>query len=330
MKKVLVTGATGYIGGVLTRCLLSHGYLVHALVRDPIKAQILPPEIRIFAGDLFDNAALDLALEGVEEVFHVAAYAKPWASDPQTYFRMNVEGTKNVCLAAARNSVRRLVFTSTAGVFGPSLGGAAVNEETRPRAPLRTTYEQSKVMAEAMILERVAQGQDIVIVNPSRVYGPGPSAYDNGVTKMIRLYLAGKFRFYPGDGNSIGNYVFVEDVIKGHLLAMEKGVAGERYALGGENATYRTFFEQLKAVSGVHHRMFPIPIGWMRTAAKWMQWRAEKFGTPPLLTPEWIDRFMEHWELSSAKAANHLGYQPVSLQEGLLHTVKSLQNAPEG
>lgn len=325
MKKVLITGGTGYIGGVLLNRLLEAGYSVQALIRDTGKGALLPPEVRLFKGDLFETGVLEQAMRGVEEVYHVAAFARPWAPDLSTFYRINVEGAENVFSAAAKMGVRRVVFTSTAGVFGPSLNGGPVNEAQEHRGLIRTEYDRSKSRAEAIIQKRVSEGQDIVIVNPSRVYGPGPLALNNGVTKMIRLYLAGKFRVLPGDGNSIGNYVFIEDVVRGHMLAMAHGIAGERYALGGENATYRQFFETLSRVSGVHHRMFTLPSGLMRASAEFMQLRANWFGIPPVITPEWVGRFLEHWALSAGKAEQKLGYAPISLEDGLRQTVQWLK-----
>ena len=325
MKKILITGATGFIGGALSDRLIWEGYNVQALVRNKGNVGFLSKEVRPISGDLFDKDALGHAMEGVEEVYHLAAYARPWASDPATYFRINVEGAENVFKAAATKGVRRVVFTSTAGVFGPSLDNPPVTEDSLRLTPLRTEYERSKAKAEALVQDLVKAGQDIVIVNPSRVYGPGQQTVSNGVTKMIRLYLAGKFRFYPGDGNSIGNYVFIEDVVNGHLLAMERGIAGERYALGGENASYRTFFEQLSKVSGVQNRMFPLPVSVLRVGAHLLKVRADWFGIAPMLTPEWVDRFMEHWALSTEKAEVALGYKPVSLTEGLQRTVDWLK-----
>lgn len=327
MKKVLITGATGYIGGALLNGLLKDGYSVQALIRDSGKGALLPPEVRLFKGDLFETGVLEQAMRGVEEVYHVAAFARPWAPDVSTFNRINVEGTENVLKAAAKMNVRRVVFTSTAGVFGPSLDGGPVNEAQEHRGLIHTEYDRSKSRAEAIIQKRVGEGQDIVIVNPSRVYGPGPLALDNGVTKMIRLHLTGKFRVLPGDGNSMGNYVFIEDVVKGHMLAMAHGIAGERYALGGENASFREFFEKLSRVSGIHYRMFTIPQVLMRVSAEFMQLRANWFGIPPVITPEWVGRFSEHRALSSDKAEQQLGYAPRTLEAGLHQTVQWLKQA---
>lgn len=322
----MITGATGYIGGALLDRLIEEGNTVHALVRNVGNAASLPAEAKIFEGDLFDNNALQRSMEGVEEVYHIAAYARPWAKSASVYTQLNVDAAENVFRLAAKNGVRRVVFTSTAGVFGPSLNGDPVFEDMERRAPVHTDYERSKMKAEDMIRKLVQEeGHDIVVVNPSRVYGPGKQTDSNGVTKMIKLYLSGKFRFFPGDGNSLANYVFVDDVVNGHLLAMANGIAGERYALGGENASYKAFFERLSSVSGVSRQMFPMPQGILRTGAYFMKYRAEWLGIPPLLTPEWVDRFMEHWALSTEKAQQQLGYNHVSLEKGLKRTIDWLQ-----
>ena len=142
----------------------------------------------------------------------------------------------------------------------------------------------------------------IITVNPSRVYGPGLLSDSNGVTKMIRLYLQGKFRLIPGNGESTGNYVFIDDVVEGHIQAMEKGRAGERYILGGENASFNEFFNLLAAITGKQHRMFKIPIPVMNLAAKTMEIRANLTGAAPLLTPPWVKKYLFDWAHSTSKA----------------------------
>ena len=170
----MITGATGYIGGALLNRLIGEGNTVHALVRNLENAASLPAEVRRFEGDLFDANALERSMEGVEEVYHIAAYARPWASSEAVYSRINIEAAENVFRIAAKSGVRRVVFTSTAGVFGPSLDGGPVFEDMERRAPVHTDYERSKMKAEDLIRRMVKEeGHDIVIVNPSRVYGPG-------------------------------------------------------------------------------------------------------------------------------------------------------------
>ncbi|MCC7467017.1 MAG: NAD-dependent epimerase/dehydratase family protein [Saprospiraceae bacterium] len=326
MKKILITGATGYIGGVLARHLVAQGHDVVALARIPPADTSDKTEPRWVQADLHDAGHLNQAMHGVEEVYHLAAYARPWAKNPSYYHQINVEGTENVLKAAEANGVRRVVFTSTAGVFGPSKDHEQVDESSIPWKSPYTEYDRSKIAAEAIARKRAAGGQEIVIVNPTRVYGPGDPATINAVNKMIQLYLKGRFRFLPGDGSGLGNYAYIVDVVNGHLLAMQKGISGENYILGGVNISFRDFFRHLAKASGKHYSIFPMPIGLMKLAAKAMQWRADRFGTPPAITPEWVDRYEAHWMLSPQKAVENLGYQITPLDEGLKKTVSWLES----
>lgn len=322
---VLVTGATGYVGQRLAHRLATDGATVHALVRSPEKAKALRHErIRIFPGDILDPASLAHAAAGCTQAFHAAALVSVWAKDPGDYARVNVGGTVNVLDAARAAGIGRVVVTSTAGVFGPSEGGL-VDEATPRRIPFFNEYESSKAEMHAAVRDRAAAGLHAAIVCPTRIYGPGPLVEGNAATKMIARYVAGKWRALPGDGRRSGNYVFVDDVIDGHIAAMAKGRAGEAYILGGENATYREFFATLAEVSGAHHRLFPVPIGLLMAFAHSEQWRADRFGRKPLVTPSWVRRYSFDWANSTAKAETELGYAPRPLAAGLAATVAWLR-----
>ena len=320
-----VTGATGFIGAQLTPYLAARGHTVHALIRDRWRAKELAAleGVHLFPGDVLDGESLRRAMEGCVGVFHLAGYARPWHKDPRIFYRINVEGAANVFEAARRAGVERVVFTSTAGVINPSSGRPS--DEATPRTiPLSTHYEKSKAEAEQVARSFNANGLEVVTVNPSRVYGPGLLSDSNGVTRMVKLFVEGKFRFLPGNGKSIGNYVFINDVVAGHFLAMQKGKAGERYILGGDNVSFLEFFEILKRVSGKNHRLFKLPLPLLRLAAHAMQQWAGLTGTPPLITPPFVKKYMFDWNLSSQKAQSALGYQPTPLPEGLEKTVSWL------
>ena len=224
--KVLVTGATGYVGQRLAFRLAEAGVTVHALCRSPDKAKALTHErIRVFFGDVGDRASLEPAAAGCRQAYHAAALVSVWAKDPEDYRRVNVGGTVSVLETAVSQGVERVVVTSTAGVFGPSEGGL-VDEETPRRIPFFNAYESSKAEMHAAVKAKVEQGVDAVIVCPTRVYGPGPMVEGNAVTRMIERYVQGRWRALPGDGRKSGNYVYIEDVIDGHLAAMDEGPAG--------------------------------------------------------------------------------------------------------
>ena len=321
--KIFLTGATGYIGTQLTKQLVNRGHTVHALYRSESKSDELRSlkNVQLFKGDITDRDSLEMAVDGCSVVFHVAALAKPWHKDPQTFYQLNVQGAANVFNAAKNAGVKRVVFTSTAGVISPSNG--TPSDESTPRTiPLSTHYEKSKAEAELLANTLNGNGLEVVTVNPSRVYGPGLLSDSNGVTRMVKLYLEGKFRLLPGDGTSIGNYVYIDDVVTGHIQAMDHGRAGQRYILGGDNASFIEFFKTLASVSGKQVGLFKLPIPVMNVAAKIMEKRANLTGTPPLITPPFVKKYLYDWDLSSAKAERELGYQPLSLEAGLANTVE--------
>jgi len=323
MANIFISGATGYIGSRLSAKLAGQGRQVIALVRNWEKLKhIQHPNISGIAGALADIDLLQRAMEGCREVYHVAALAGVWRPDPRAFYKINVEGSLNVLEAARRAGVRRVVLTSTAGVMGATPDGSPVHETTNVNPDLTTAYERSKLEAEQKTLDYADRhGLELVIVNPSRVYGPGQWSESNGVTKMIRGYAAGNWRFIPGDGHSIGNYVFIEDVLNGHLLAMEKGRPGERYILGGENSSYNDFFALLAELTGRRHAMIRLPLGAMLAFAHAQQLLADAFGRRPMITPPFVRKFVRHWPLSSEKAQRELGYSVTGLEEGVRETL---------
>jgi nucleoside-diphosphate-sugar epimerase len=324
--KVFVSGATGFIGIQLVKRLLHEGASVHALYRSESKADLIRlPNVQLFKGDILDKASLHLAMKGCEEAYHAAAFAGVWARDPALVFRLNVDGALNVIEAAGKQGVRRVVVTSTAGILGPSENGA-VHESSPAPESFFTDYEASKFKLEQLLLGRTAVDPEVVIVNPTRVYGPGYLSESNGVSKMIKQYIAGSWRLIPGDGNSSGNYVFVEDVVSGHLLAMKKGKPGERYVLGGENISYNQLFRHTSAASGVHKRLFKIPLIIMLTTAALMQGISKISGRPPLIVPNLVRKFNHNWIVSSEKAIRELGYEARSAQEGIEQTVQWIKH----
>jgi nucleoside-diphosphate-sugar epimerase len=323
MERVFITGATGFIGERLAQTLAEQGHTVHALFRDPAKAKGLEhPLIQPLKGDLSDRESLRRALEGCTQVYHLAALASVWHPNPDAFDLINVQGTQTLLEEARAQGVQRLVITSTAGVLGASEGRETVDESRQyPLDALDTAYERSKARSEQMIREFAAGGLHAVVVNPSRVYGPGLLSTSNSVTKMILGYQKGTWRFIPGDGSSVGNYVFVDDVVQGHLLAMERGRAGERYILGGENASFNEFFEQLAELTGQRRRMLRIPLSAMMAVAKTQQWMADRFQRAPLITPPFVRKYSRNWYLSTRKAEEELGYEPTPLRQGLERTL---------
>lgn len=319
---IFVTGGTGFIGTKLVNALVEKGHSVRALSRSRSNREGLGHErISFVTGDLLDKDSLRRGMEGCDQVYHLAAYAKNWAKDPGEFFRQNVDGMKNVFDAARDAGVKRVVFTSTIVVYGPTRPGM-VGDENMPRITDRyyTEYEESKAVAQREALRYVERGQDIVIVNPTRVYGPGKLTEGNSVSLMIALYDKGKVPVLLNRGVNIGNYVHVDDLVRGHILAMEKGAIGESYILGGENASLKRIFELVDEVSGRKHFQINLPPGLASVYARLEQKKAEWFGLYPQITPGWVETFLQDWAYSCAKAERNLGYSIIPLKEGIRET----------
>ncbi len=323
--KALVTGATGFIGRHLVERLANKGVTVRVLCRRTADVSSFKRrEIEICWGDVLDGSTVEAAVRGCDQVFHLAAFAQGWAKDPQAFFETNVGGLQNVLSAAQRASVEKVVYTSSSVTLGPSNGTPAA--ESSPRSQeFFTDYEHSKSVAEQEALSYVRSGLNVVIVCPTRVFGPGVLSVANSVTKMVQQYLKGKWRFILGDGNGIGNYVYVEDVVDGHLLAMEKGRAGERYLLGGENASYDEFFEIVAEVSGRRYKLFHVPMSLALLTSEIEEFRGKHFKHHPLITPGWVRTFIADWAFSTEKAQSELGCKITPLREALAMTIKWLQ-----
>jgi nucleoside-diphosphate-sugar epimerase len=317
-----ITGITGFIGSNLASYLLAEGNHVNAIVRNFTDTKsISHPNLHLFVGDLHDTSVLQKAMKGCDQGFHLAAFAKPWAKDPNTFYRINVEGTRNVFESAKKIGVEKVVFTSSAATISPSNGKIPSHESTARKEPYYNEYETTKSEAERIAAAYSKKGLPVVIVNPSRVYGPGPLNASNSITKMIKGYCNGQWRFIPGNGEKIGNYVFIDDVVNGHILAAKKGRAGERYILGGENLSFDDFFSTLEDVTGIHRNMVHLPLFVMFTAAKIMEWQNPVTGIPPAITAPWVRKYLRDWCLSSAKAERELGYSITPFKDGARKTI---------
>jgi dihydroflavonol-4-reductase len=246
--KVLVTGATGFIGFHVAKLLTEKGFYVKALVRNEDDAPALKRlGVAPVKGDIRDFDACREALKGCQHLYHLAADYRLWVPDPAVMYAINVQGTKNIMRAALMGSIEKVVYTSTVGVLAARADGAPSNEESS--ADLRDMvghYKKSKFLAENEVRRCIEQGLPAVIVNPSTPIGP----FDRKPTptgKIIVDFVNGKIPAYLDTGL---NFVDVEDVAAGHVLAAEQGGVGQRYILGNRNITLREFFGILAHMTG--------------------------------------------------------------------------------
>ncbi|MEM0999195.1 MAG: NAD-dependent epimerase/dehydratase family protein [Bacteroidota bacterium] len=329
--QIAITGANGFLGGRLATVLAERGHHVRAVVRKQRDYDNLRhPNIEQFEGKdgyLTNRKVLEAAFSGCDQVYHIAALANDWAQDLRQFYTINVQGTITVVEAAQAVGVARVVATSTAGVFGPP-HPAEVHpiDETHIR-PVNffNDYEASKSLAEERLQHLVRAGADVVIVNPTRVYGPGKLDRKNGYVLVMDRYLHKAFALAPGVKDVVGNYVHVDDVVAGHILAMEKGRSGEKYLLGGSDVTFTDLFRTLDEVSGKKGRSFRIPFGLIFLIASLHAWRAKWFGKAPMVTKGWFRKAAYDWPVSSDKARRELGYQPMEFAEAVSKTVEWLK-----
>ena len=303
-EPVFVTGASGFIGTSLVRQLLAAGYKVRGMSRKP--PEFPPgfdgdrtdlwehPNFEYFKGDITNLDSLRCGMAGCGYVIHLAGYAKNYSPNPQIFVKINVDGMRNVFTAARENLIKKVVWTSSIVTFGPTRKGE-VGNETMPRITPKylTEYEESKSIAEKEALKWAAEGLPLVIVNPTRVYGPGQLSEGNALAQLIDDYDCGRFPFLVNLGVNIGNYVLVDDAARGHLLALEKGRIGERYILGAENASLKQFFKMIEEVTGKRHFKIPLLTFWPMIIAWTLLLSAKLFGVYPRITPGWFLIFVD-------------------------------------
>lgn len=324
--KVLVTGATGFIGRNLSFRLAEMGYQVTALCRNTAHPYLIPHKNIIpKKGDILDRESLAIAMKGCSQVYHTAALAKMWCRDKNDFYAVNVTGTRNVLELAGELAVAKVVYTSTCGVWGPTIKYPM--DENDPRIDgFAIDYERTKYLAEIEARVFSAKGLNVVTVNPSRVYGEGPVTDSNTVGKMISGYLKGKWRIIPGKGEQVSNYAYLEDVVNGHMAAMERGAAGNRYILGGEDISFNTFFSTLQQLSGKTFSMLKLPQKLIAAYSRFELLKTTLTGLPPVFLPEFAERLKKDQKYSSRKAIAQLNYSITPFEEGMAKTIHHIKN----
>ena len=306
--KTLVTGATGFIGSVLTRQLLGEGAEVRILRRATSTLDLLGDaahQVEHALGDVTDPDSLQAAMDGVQHVYHTAAYvALGGRRDREKLHRVNVYGTACVVNAAREAGVERLVHTSSIAALGrPEQPGASLNETTVWHSSrLNTPYARSKHEAELEIHRGIAEGLDAVMVNPSLVFGIGrPGENTRQIAERIR---AGTFRAVPTGGT---NVVDVEDVAAGHRRAMQYGATGARYLLVGENLSWHAIVDTLAEAFGVPPPRRTLTPGMALALATASETYAFLTRTSPLLTRTTARNVSQTYTFDNRKAIDELG-----------------------
>src|SRR5262245_53397088 len=303
--QVLVTGGTGFLGANLAAALVARGDSVRVLRRPSsslVALEGLPIEHAI--GDITEPDAVERAVEGCELVFHVAAIAAYWRDKPGRIYHVNGEGTRIVMQACLRAGVSRVVHTSSVAAVGIAPGGA-VADETTPFDAFSATfaYADSKQRAETVVRDAVARGLNAVIVNLASVFGAGDHYLNTG--RIVVEYSRGRIPVVPPGGMCV---VDVDAVTQGHLLAAERGRAGERYILGGENLSHRQVAATVAAVAGVRAPRLVVPRRLLGPAAVLVDAFSRISPWPPPINGEQLRLSGLDFYFDSSKAVRELGY----------------------
>jgi dihydroflavonol-4-reductase len=312
---ILVTGATGFVGAHVTRMLCSHSQNVRVLVRaNSSRRAIEDLPVECIVGDLRDRLALEPALRGVRQVFHVAADYRLWAKNPNDIYESNVTGTRNLIEAARNAAVDRFVYTSTVATIAAPTNGLLPDESIRTELDeMVGNYKRSKFLAEQEVLAAAAAGFPAVIVNPTTPVGPGDWK-PTPTGRIILDFLNGRMPAFVDTGL---NLVAVEDVAIGHWQAADRGRVGERYILGARNLTLKEILESLAAITGRTAPRLRVP-HWVALAAGYAENAASAvMGREPQIPLEGVRMSRHKMFVDCSKAHRELGFQPGSIEAAL-------------
>jgi len=305
--KALVTGATGFVGAAVARALSAAGWQVRVLARSGSnRSNLQSPAWEVVEGDLADSRSLERALEGCTGLFHAAADYRLGARDPTQLYRTNVEGTRRILSAARTAGVTRIVYTSSVATIGIPSDGSPGDERTPvAESHMIGHYKRSKYLAEEVARDAARTGMSVVIVNPSTPVGPG----DIKPTPTGQLVLDAASGRMPAYVDTGLNIVHVDDVAAGHLLAFERGRAGERYILGGEDMTLQTILGQIARLVGRAPPRIRLPYAAVLPVAYLAEGFAKISGRSGRVTLEGVRMSRKRMFFSSAKAVGELGYR---------------------
>jgi len=313
--RVLVTGASGFVGSAVARVVAARGFSARALVRATSpRANLADIDCEIVEGDMKDAASLRRAMRDVRYLFHVAADYRLWARDSMEIYRNNLEGTRIAMETALEQGIEKIVYTSSVATLKPIAGESADETARLDENAAIGTYKRSKVAAERLVETMVErQGLPAVIVNPSTPIGPR----DIRPTPTGRIIIEAATGRMPAFVETGLNLVHVDDVAEGHMLALERGEFGESYTLGGQNVTLK---EMLTVIASLEGRKAPrvrlprMPLFPLAYAAEAV---ARLTGYEPFITADGLKMAKHRMFFSSAKAERALGYTARPYREGI-------------
>jgi nucleoside-diphosphate-sugar epimerase len=313
---VLITGATGQVGNAIARRLADDGVEVHALVRSPERARVLPAGVQPVFGDVTAPPSLRAALDGAATVYHAAGIPEQWRRDVGEFTRVNVDGTRNVVDAALAAEVERFVYTSTDDVLVQA-PGAPFDESVVNPNPGETPYQRSKQEADRIVTAALDRGLPAVFLHPAGVYGPAPFLVKGLNDLLMQLAKRKTPALLPG-GMAVA---YSEDVADGHVLAAAQAEVGARYLLA---ESFQPLTDIARAVARAEPRAkVPrvMPLAIARIVSTAGERVAQATGRPPMI-PRSVLHFLERGSRpSGARARTELGWNPTPFATGVERTL---------
>ena len=327
IKKALVTGAAGFIGAHVVADLLKNtDASVRALIRPgEDESNLDGMDVEKVYGDILDKDSVNKAMKGIDTLFHLAAVYAIWMPDYRPLFEINIQGSRNILWAARDNNVKKVVYTSSIAALGVHKGKTSSDENTLfNQYGLCHPYVLSKYLSQQEALDFAEKGLDLVVVNPAFPFGekdrvPTPTG------KMIIDIVSGLSRMKFTGGINI---VDVKDVARGHVLAAQKGISGEKYILGNKNVTMADLNRLICRAAGIKQkRALKIPIRPLKAGAGLMTiWSDYISHKPPLATPQNIEYASNHLFVDNTKAQKELGLKLSPVEKSLVKSINWFRN----
>ena len=308
--RIFLTGATGFVGHHVARSLADQGAELRLLVRRSSNLQHLegiPGDTVV--GDLARPESYAPALQGCDAVVHVAADYRLWIRDPDSMFRVNVDGTRDLLRLAREAHVPRVVYTSSVATMHFRTDGIIINEDTPVSlADMVGHYKRSKFLAEQQAIAAAQDGQQVIILNPSTPIG----AWDAKPTPTGRIFVDFLNHRFPAYMDTGLNLVDVTEVARAHVAALTLGTPGRRYILGGENLTLKQILDKMSAITGIPSPTMKVPFAVALTYSFFEEWiTGHILGHEPRATLEEVRMGRKKMFASSARAQQELGFRIV-------------------
>ena len=319
MKKALVTGSAGLIGSNVVKVLLEEGIDVRAMVLPGEDTRnLVGLDIEKIEGNVLDLPSIDRALSGCDTLFHLAAVYSIWEQDRSIFYKVNVQGSRNILWAARRAEVEKIVYTSSVAALGIKPGLDPADEDTEfNQFHLANDYVLTKYLSQEEAISFAREGLPLVVVNPCFPFGEGDKL-PTPTGKMIVDVVNGTNKMYFKGGL---NVVDVMDVARGHFLAAKKGENGEKYILGNQNFTIKAFFKKVAEIAGVTAPFVPTPIFLAKRVGQLLEKIANLTGRPPLTTAKEVPYMAQHLFYDVKKSKEKLGLELTPTEDSIRRSI---------